>query len=671
MEEDRDGEQGRLRFFTDAFVLSTLCKPSSLDSLSDILAANQTRGQWWETHVLRGYKLVAETALYGLLERIISYPNFLNMEEDSRLSHWWAFFRGDGGTSLDAAISDKSSRLGQVAFRVDHILTRLRQSVRPWERFQDAAKEAGAFADLLSELGHSCAVTAFDGNGDTPDTQTLLKLSAIERLDDYCIEHGELGTAYHYVHREGSIRNDQPRWGAGLGSPEEAETSRDHVPRPFLMTQLPDNLGVGVLAAVVISLREFGFSIELSEQADDVFPQSLTGTEALTSARDVLDHAGAGHYPSMTFGLKPPQEIPVETICALGGQPVSTKPEDRLRVLLSGSTQLVGSQDYFDVRRFEVLVEGIAALLPEGSPIDVLRVVHSDHPGAPESVSIGVSMPVPSVALGDHSAWWIFYGVYNLDRFEPANRAAHEAIEDIRRKFEGRIRLEEISEVLTEDLVDLIDKSALREENRQLREQVQGLKALNDKLRGAIPEMLSGLLLARTGYRSVRTSHRVRFPGVGQRELDAVGVRSSDAGAECLIVEAKGRHDSQYDLMSQVKRLEEKIQLARSNPQVVSQTLGCDEPIARFRGRFIAMAELGNVLDYRGEDAEGDFFSLSGLAGPVAEVKEFLDGLADIEVWDYGRFESELLQAGMSEEYIKLAERSVMTWHVGSPDSRR
>ena len=59
---------------------------------------------------------------------------------------------------------------------------------------------------------------------------------------------------------------------------------------------------------------------------------------------------------------------------------MSTKPEDRLRVLLSGSTQLVGSQDYFDVRRFEVLVEGIASLLPDDSPIDVLRVVHSDHP---------------------------------------------------------------------------------------------------------------------------------------------------------------------------------------------------------------------------------------------------------------------------------------------------
>ena len=400
MEENRASEHGRLRFFSDAFVLSTLCKPSSLGSLSDMLAANQTRGQWWQTHVLRGYKLVAETALYGLLERIISQPNILDMEEDSRLSHWWAFFQGDGGTSLNAAISDESSQLGQVAFRIDHILTRLRQSVRPWERFQDAAKEAGAFADLLSEVGHSCAVTAFDGNGDTPDTHTLLKVSAIERLDDYCIERGELGAAYHYVHREGSIRNDQPRWGTGLGSPEEAETSRDHVPRPFLMTQLPDDLGVGVLAAVVISLRELEFSIELPEHADDVFPQSLSGTEALTSAREVLEHAGARHYPSMSFGLKPPQEIPVETICALGGQPVPTKPEDRLRVLLSGSTQLVGSQDYFDVRRFEVLVEGIASLVPEDSQIDVLRVMHSDHPGATESVSIGVSMPVPSVALG-------------------------------------------------------------------------------------------------------------------------------------------------------------------------------------------------------------------------------------------------------------------------------
>ena len=46
-------------------------------------------------------------------------------------------------------------------------------------------------------------------------------------------------------------------------------------------------------------------------------------------------------------------------------------------------------------------------------------------------------------------------------------------------------------------------------------------------------------------------------------------------GVECLIVEAKGRHDSQHDLnRSRSKRLEEKIQLARSNDQVVGQALG-------------------------------------------------------------------------------------------------
>ena len=668
MEENRISEQDRLRFFTDAFVLSTLCKPSSLERLSDLLAANQTRGQWWGTHVLRGYKLVAETALYGLLERIISHPYFLNMEEDSRLSHWWAFFQGDGGTSLTAAISDESSQLGQLAFRVDQILTRLRQSVRPWERFQNAAKEAGVFADSLSEVGHSCVVTAFDGNGDTPDTQTLLKVSAVERLHDYCIEHSELQTAYHYVHRERSILNDRPRWGAGFGSPEEAETSRDHVPRPFAMTQLPDDLGVGVLAAVVISLHEFGFSVKLWEHADDVFPESLTGTEALNSARGVLEDAGALQYPSMIFGLKPPQVIPTEIIRALGGQPVPTKPEDRLRVLLSGSTQLVGSKDYFDVRRFEVLVEGIASVLPEDSPIEVLQVVHSDNPETTASVSIGVNMPVPSVALGDHSTWWVFYRVYDLDGLEPANRGAQKAIGEVLRRFCGRIRLELIPEVPTKTLLDLIDKSALREEIRWIKEQNHLLKAMNDELRGAIPEMLAALLLAQTGHRSVRASHKVKFPGVDRTELDAVGIRSTNSGAECLIVEVKGRHDSQYDLVKQVNKLEEKIRLARSNERFIAQSLGCDEPIASFKGRFVSMANLNELFKHPVGDATRHTLSAQLEAARVPEVKEFLDELVDIEVWHFDRFKSELRQAGIAEKYINLVEKSVMTWHVGSPD---
>ena len=667
MEENRDNEQSRLRFFTDAFVLSALCGSSALESLSDIHAANRIHGSWRATHVLRGYKLVAETALYGLLERIISHPNFLNMEEDSRLRHWWTFFQGDGSTSLNAAISDESSQLGLVAARIDHVLTLLRQSVIPWERFQAAADEACEFAHLLSEVGLSCTVTTFYGNGSIPDTHSLLKASAVERLHDY-IEGRELYMANHYVHREVAMRKEQSRWGTWIGSPEEAETSRDDVPRPFEMTRLPDDLGIGVLAAVEISLREFGFSIELSERADDVIPQSLTGKEALTSAREVLEHAGARHYPSMSFGLKPHQEIPAETIRALGGQPVPAKPEERLRVLLSGSTRLVGSQDYFDVRRFEVLVEGVASVLPEDSPIDVLRVVHSGHAGTTKSVSIGVGMPVPSMTISDHSAWWIFYRVYDLDGLEPANREAQKAIEDIVQRFDGRIRIEPIPEVPTKTLLSLIDKSALREENRHLRERVRKMKAMNDKLRGAIPEMLSGLLLARTGYRFVRTSHKVRFPGVGERELDAVGVRSSDAGAECLIVEAKGHHDSQYDLVEQIKRLEEKIKLARSNNQLVGQTLGCDEPLVGFRGRFISMANLNDLLEHPVGDAPWGTFSTFEQAARVPEVKEFLDELVDIEVWHFDGFQSELRQAGIAEEYVKLVERSVMTWHVGSPE---
>ena len=667
MEENRISEQSRLRFFSDAFVLSTLCRPSALERLSEILVANEMHGQWWATHVVRGYKLVIETALYGLLGRIIEHPEFLNMEGDSGLSRWWARVQGEDGTTINAAIRDPSSQLGQAVARLDHILVRLRQSVRPWNHFEVAAREAGVIVDRLAEVGLSGPVTPLDDHGGILDTQAFLKVSAIERLHDY-INARELHMAFEYVHGEGSKRKNRPHGHRGIGSPRVVETSRDHIPRYFGVTHLPEDLGIGVLAAITVSLRELGVTDGTSEFEADAFRQGLNGSEALVMAEEVLESAGALQYPSMIFGLKSPQEIPAETISALGGLSVSRSPEDRLRVLLSGSTQLVGSRDYYDARRFEVLVAGLASILPTDSPIDVLQVVHTDCPGATASVSIGVYIPGPFGPLADHTSWWFFYRVYDLNRLEPANRMAHKVIEDVVRNSEGRIRVETVPEVPTGYLLDLIDSSALREENRQLNEQNRRLKAMNDKLRGAIPEMLSGLLLARTGYRSVRTSLKVRFPGVGERELDAVGVRSSDAGTECLIVEAKGRHDSQHNLMEQAKRLEEKIHLARSNGQLVGQTLGCDEPIAGFKGRFISMADLSDVLDYPVEDAERDPFSMIGLAERAAEVKEFLDGLVDIETWHYDRFKSELRKAGVAEDYIKLLERSVITWHVGSPE---
>ena len=665
---DRIGEQSRLRFFADAYLLSTLCRPPALKRLSDILTKSQIHGKWWSTHVLRGYKLVAETALYGLLGRIIINPDFLNMKEDARLSHWWAFVQGDYRTSLSAAISNESSQLGQTAFRIDHILTRLRQSVTPWERFHDAAKEAGMFADILSEVGLSCIVTTTDSVGTISDVQSLLKDSAIERLHDY-VDGRELQSAYHYIHREGPKGQGRSQGNVGIGEPEEAETSHDPVPRYFGMTHMPDDLGVGVLTAVAISLHEFGFSAESLSFVDDALRNGINGPEALKLAEKVLGGAGALQYPSMSFGLKSPQEIAPETKHALGSSAVPHQaPEDRLRVLLSGSARLVGSQDYFDVRRFEVLVEGIASLLPEDSHIDVLRVVHRDHPGTTASVSIGVSMPVPPATWSDKSAWWVFYRVYDLDRFEPANRAPHEAFEEILRRFDKRIRLEEIPDVLAKELLDLIDKSALREENLRLRNEVHRLKDTDSDLRGAIPEMLSGLLLTKTGFRSVRTSHKVTFPGVGERELDAVGISSSDAGTECLIVEAKGSYDSQYDLMKQVKKLQEKIELARSNDQLVGQSLGYGGPISRFKGRFVSMADLSDVLDDRRENAERDNFGTFGLTEKVTEVREFLSELTDIEIWDYGIFKRRLRQAAMSEDYINLIERSVITWHLRSPD---
>lgn len=60
MTENPYSDRSRLPFFADALVLCTLCGPSALERLTEILAENQKNGRWWAIQTLRGYQLVGQ-----------------------------------------------------------------------------------------------------------------------------------------------------------------------------------------------------------------------------------------------------------------------------------------------------------------------------------------------------------------------------------------------------------------------------------------------------------------------------------------------------------------------------------------------------------------------------------------------------------------------------------
>lgn len=346
--EQRILEQTRLRFFSDALVLKTLCEADSLkdfDTIRQALDIRRRRGsKYYE--LFNGYKLVVATALYCLLDAVIEHPSLLGLNDDKRLWEWWTFSRTKRDISSRAGFSSPESDLADVAVQFDDLLTRIKRADR-WDSLLEVAGQSHSLGAALWAFGSHCPITWFKNRDEHLETQEALRRGAIERIDDY-VQHRMLSLAYEFVWRgEGDLHDTFSEV-----QPEDLSKIKSHLDYPPLLVgrrRSGVNWSRGTKVGICVVLdhlrppdREwpddsllFGDFIEPNAQLKDFLARELNGI-----------------YPSMEYGLKPPPATLIQNLLTpIVSVPV-VQPEDKLRALVAGDTTRLAAPSTLSILGF-------------------------------------------------------------------------------------------------------------------------------------------------------------------------------------------------------------------------------------------------------------------------------------------------------------------------------
>ena len=358
----------------------------------------------------------------------------------------------------------------------------------------------------------------------------------------------------------------------------------------------------------------------------------------------MLEEFQVGRWPSMRYGLTFQNGLPgkeLEEMMARETSPSDT--QEFLRTLLGDSAFLVSGMSSNAEFHFRVLIEGLAQAEPADTPVEVLRIEHAgpnDEAHPPVSLAVRVGRD-----------WHVFYYIDAVGRMKSWVWPFLDGLGD-------RVTITRIPGVNTEYLLCLCDRAF-----QYVAHQWKSQKDLNGDLRGTIPELMAALLLANSNYFPVRPSLEIK--GIG--EIDAIGYKGSADGGECKILEVKRRSTDQIQLRAEIEKFKGKVQRARQNRRTIEEAIGCPGPIKTVSGTFISMAEIGDLTDEASDSAKA-FMGLFDSTKSKTEFKSFLDGLSEIEFWDYDRFHRELEAANLPELPIRLLEHARLTWALPDVD---
>ena len=410
----------------------------------------------------------------------------------------------------------------------------------------------------------------------------------------------------------------------------QIETELSPLPMMASNSSIPSQWGIGVIAGLCIVMQQFGLHDEPKPSLEETFLGFSNGDQKII---DVIDDFVKGpfaklerQYPSQHFGLKVGPVLSPYELSELQG-PVSRVSEaEKLASLLGIENKLVASAGPLDHEQFETIVSGLASLNRDGCPIQIVRISHTKTDYSLNWFSLAVR--VPKFGLNSNaSMWWVFYKIYALGTLEPDCAIPLTRVEAVLTKFNNQVEVEEIQGIRPADLLALCESPAWK----YLREYSKRIQDVNSDLRGAIPEMLAALMLARRGYQNIRTEFKPQI--LGGQEIDAIGILSSGEGNSCVVVETKGQAETDEDLEDEIREFSSKVERLRQQLPELPREVGFEGTIDTVSGRFVSMADLRHY-----------------------ERESF-----DIELWDYRRFIQELQSSGISPHYIRLLEMTKLT----------
>ena len=642
----------RTQFFALTALLEAICASGAVSELEDLYAAQPDKRK--KSGLILGYKMVIKTVLYRQIELIISRPEILGMRQsDDGLCHWWMYSETKYANRFRQVMGDDAPKSALVGNYLNNLLLEVNRSGHSIERFRQAAASVYSFTQTCQSLTDSCrlSLTKEANSGAAQDVTQGLRLCAAEYLHDFIYHNFSYDQKDRTLDDSDLYANPNSQsWenggvleDIGMGD-DEIETSRDLVGRRS-KNRHTGNIYVlmGINAAVTISLHRLGIQGQvLYRECEELIPDDeLYG--------ELLDEFQPGKYPSQKYELALNAEIPVETlesIISSVSSPIDSV--EQLADFLGNRAFLVSSLRSYShsALHFQALLMGLLLSTPRGRQVEVLRIDHS--------ASSDESHPTISLAVEINGEWQVFYRIDAIGRMKSP-------VWPVLENLGSRINLTIIEDVASNDLLRLCDRAF-----QYVASQLKAQTDLNSHLRGTIPELLAGLLLAKTGYHHFRVS--LKMKGIG--ELDTIGIREDEEGGECLLVEVKKSSTTQIQLMSELEKFAEKVGLVRENSDAVRRVLGYPGSIRRVSGLFITMAGVGELVAKDTEEAKvrpyGGFIDslIFGSRNVEAEFKSYIDSLADIRFWDYGQFNSELKSAGLPELPIRLLEHASMGWEL-------
>ena len=272
-----------------------------------------------------------------------------------------------------------------------------------------------------------------------------------------------------------------------------------------------------------------------------------------------------------------------------------------------------------------MILAGLLSEHDDGEPVEVIRIRHTADGDHLTWFSMAVRLPRFGV-MSNASKWWVFYKINGVGMPEPDLVLPRKVVHDTLAEFADRIRLIELEDVSTHDLLDLCEPPGWR----YLIEEARRLVNLTKDLKGVMPELLAAALLAHDGYQNIRM--RLKPTALHGKEIDVVGVKATPDGNECLIVETKGRAATDGELQAEIDDFSAKVRTLQAKSDELAGELAYQGTLDTFRTRFISMA-----------DIEG-----SGLTEDA------------MEIWSFDHFTRELERAKVPPEYRDQLKRAAI-----------
>ena len=641
----------RMQFFALATLLKALCAYEAFKQLEDLHVCNPDKHK--RVGLLRGYGLVIKAILHCQIELTITYPGILGMQNsDKDLLRWWYYSETKYANRFSKVMQVDAPKAARVGNYLNNLLLRVNRSGDNLERFREAAANVLLFAQTALSMIENCRLVV-GLEADTPQNiDQAMRLCAAEYLHDFIYhnfmyEQGDhtLDDADVYSRAnsrmwvDGNILED-----FGVSS---VETSRDIVGRQERARGKPHkHLLLGINAAVAISLHQTGLQKQMLYRECEglISDNEIYG--------DLLKQFQAGAYPSQRCQLTLQTQIPeqqLETIMSFDSSPMDSR--EQLSDLLGDRAFLVSTHSSSADFHFQVLIRGLLDSVPASQTVEVLRIDHSEERD---------ELPPPvSLAVLVDGEWQVFYCIDRIGRMN--SQVCH-----LLKGLGSRLNQTTIDGVDTNDLLRLCDRS-FQYVTSQLKEQ----KDVNSQLRGTIPEILAGLLLANKGYHPVKVSLNLKL-NRKEMEIDAIGLREAEEGGECLLVEVKKSTTLQSELMSELEKFARKVASARGNYRALERATGYAGSLQKVSGLFISMAHVGDLPGIGTKEAKSDPYEFAGDSflfdtnQAKAEFKAFLEGLPHVEFWDHDHFISELNSVGLPELPIKLLKCENIIWESPS-----